>query len=129
MSTTIKNEAELKSLLVSMMVNATSDLKSASQSFEEEATYIFNVKPRNPEPPFDFPDPYINEYLLTIRVRAFGSPNPITLDEYIENFHYGDTHSSTINTEKEVITTHNLTTMICKIFISLKVIRTYPVIH
>lgn len=126
MTTTIKDEAELKSMLVSLMVQATKDANSANQTFEEQATYIFNVKPRQQDPFFEmFHRPSIKEYLLTAKVTASGSSTPISLDKYIEDFHYGDTHPSTIDTEKEVITTHNSTTMRCRIFINLNVINKY----
>jgi len=129
MSTTIKNEEELKNLLVTMMVKATSDLKSAGQTFEEKAKYSFKLKHRDPDSSFVVPYSYTDTHILTIKVKAFGSPNPITLDKYIEDFHYADTHFSTINTEKEVITTDNFTTMRCHIFISLKAYDPYSQIN
>lgn len=128
MTTIIKNEAELKDMLISMMVQATRDSNSANKTFEEQAQYIFNQKTRQQDPHFKTIRPsQINEYLLTAKVKAYGSSTPMSLDKYIEDFHYGDTHSSTIDTEKEVITTHNLTTMMCKIFITLKYIDTYQI--
>lgn len=130
MTKNIKDEAELKNMLVSLMVQATKDANSANQTFEEQATYIFNVKPRQQDPRFAvFQRPYINKYLLTVRVKANGSSNPISLDKYIEDFHFGDTHSSTIDTEKEVITTHNSITMMCQIFINLKIVDTYQLVQ
>ncbi|WP_095047213.1 hypothetical protein [Pseudomonas sp. Irchel s3h9] len=130
MTKTIEDEAELKNMLVSLMVQATKDANSVNQTFEEQATYIFNVKPRQQDPRFEMLHrPFINEYLLTAKVTASGSSTPISLDKYIEDFHFGDTHPSTIDTEKEVITTHNSTTMTCRIFINLKVINKYRVVQ
>ncbi|QYY82465.1 hypothetical protein [Pseudomonas germanica] len=128
MTKTIKDEAELKNMLVSLMVQATKDDNSANQTFEEQATYIFNVKPGQQDPRFEMPPRlYINKYLLTARVKACGALTPISLDKYIEDFHFGGTHSSTIDTEKEVVTTHNSSTMMCRIFISLEILNTYQV--
>jgi len=128
MTKTIKDAAELKVLLIQMMTKATSDSNSAAQTFEEQATYIFNLIARNPDPGFYMPSSSIGKYLLTIRVNAHGSSSPISLDDYIENFHYYDTHSSVIETENEVKTTQNSTTMMCKIFISKTLQQTYPMV-
>lgn len=130
MSKIIKDEAELKNMLVSLMVQATKDASSASQTFEDQARYTFNLKSREQDSSLGrFSPQYINDYLLTVRVKACGSSNPISLDKYIEDFHFGDTHSATIDTEKEIITTHNSNTMRCQIFINLKIIETYEVSH
>jgi hypothetical protein len=121
----IQNKAQLKDCLVEMMETATSNFNTANQTVEKKVTYSFDLEARNPawkHQLLPFPD----HPLLTIRVTAYGSSAPTSLDKYIEEFCSKDTHSSMLETESEVETTHNHTTMRCKIFISEQRTKTQP---